>query len=561
MKIGNPIRNIQRWREVQAILLRYGFGMLIDREEIQDVRRVLHDKLRLPVGEFDNRGLPERVRLMLTELGPTYVKLGQILSSRTDLLPEDWIAELAKLQDSVAPFPYEQVRQIIQAELGALPEDIYRDFEPEPMAAASIGQVHLARLPVEGQVVVKIQRPEIVEQIQADCEMMHNLAHLAETRTAWGRQYGVSDIVQEFTRTLTRELDYQNEARNADRLRRNLAAIPHVHVPVIYWNLVTPRVLTMEAIRGIKINDLEALDAAHVDRVALADVFIRSIFQQLLIDGFFHADPHPGNLFVEPEDDTLVFLDLGMMGVFLEEQRNQLSNLVQAVLRHDSREVTRLVMTIGTPYKPVREPALRRDVDQIIERYLTAALSEISFAALLTELLTTIFGHGIRLPGELTLGIKTLIQAEMVARTLNPKIRVTDVLQSVVQQILWHQFNPRVLGEQISGKLQELLHILQIVPGAAATLLKQIEDGAVRVQVDLPLLEQSARPFQANANRQTLGILLAGLLIGSAIAMGVPPQQTWGMIPVLGAVGFTVGIIVSVGVVIVIFWDLLRGKK
>lgn len=559
MKPPAPLRNLQRWREVQAILLRYGFDILIGNEEVQEVRRLLHDRLRIPLGDLDTRSLPERVRLMLIELGPTYVKLGQIASSRSDLLPAEWIDELSKLQDDVPPFPYEQVCQTISETLGAPPEEIFSTFDPRPIAAASIGQVHRARLPAEGAVVVKVQRPHIASQVEADMEIIRKVAHLAEARTAWGRQYGVSAIIEEFARTLRAEMDYHNEARNADRLRRNMASIAQVRVPIIYWNLVSERVLTMEEIAGIKINDVAALDAARVDRVALAEVFIRSIFQQLLIDGYFHADPHPGNLFVDAQDGTLIFLDLGMMGQFLDEQRQQLGEMVQAILRRDSRAVAQLVMEIGTPYKPVREMALRRDLDQIINRYLNASLAEISFAALLTDLLTAVFRHGIRLPSELTLGIKTLVQAEAVARNLNPHIQVVDILQAVARQLLWQRLNPREILERASSSLQEMTHLLQQTPRALAALLRHAESGKLGVHMDTSALQQPAQHLGVIANRLTAGVILVGMSVGSAIALGLPRENVWPGISILAGIGFTFSMLVGGLLVWGVLMELWRG--
>ncbi len=561
MPINNPVRNLQRWRHVQAVLLRYGFDILIDKEEIEEARQWLREKLHWRLGEFERRSVPERVRLMLEELGPAYIKLGQIMASRSDLLPPEWVAELAKLQDEVAPYPYEQVHQVITGELGAPPEGLFDHFDPQPLAAASIGQVHRARLPDRRLVVVKIQRPGIEPQIRADVAIMREIARLIETHTTWGREYGVIGIADEFTRALFDEIDYCNEGHNADRLRHNLASQPRVHVPLVYWELVTPRVITMEEVRGIKINDLEALDQAGIDRAALAEVFIRSMFQQSLIDGFFHADPHPANLLVDPEDGVLNYIDLGMMGTLIAEQREQLGDMVIAALQRDSREIVRIALVIGTPFREVQEMALRRDVDRILNRYLTVALSDISFTAILSEVMSIIFKHGIRLPSDLTLGAKALTQAEAIARTLDPEIKIIEIGQAVAQQITWRRLAPRTVMTHLTQDIRETVRVARAIPQTIDRLLHQIEGGALRVKLDASDLKGQVRHLYMIANRLTAGLIVAGLVIGSAIAMGIPPQQSWAFIPVLGVVGFSVATALGVMLVTSVLLDIRRTRR
>ncbi len=554
MPIHNPVRNLQRWRQVQSILLRYGFDVLIDQSEIKEARRFLHEKLHLSIGEFDDRSMPERVRLMLQELGPTYVKLGQMLSSRSDLLPEAWVRELTKLQDDVASFAQAQVRQVIQEELGAPPEELFAWFEPAPIAAASIGQVHRALLADQQAVVVKVQRPDIGPQIRADMEILREIARVIEARSALGRHYGVKGIVEEFARSLDDELDYRNEGRNAERLRRNMAAINGVHVPFIYWRLTTARVLTMEWVQGNKITDLEALSLTDLDPQALADTFIRSMLKQVLIDGFFHADPHPANVFVDPDSGALVFLDLGMMGQILEEQRTELGNLVLAIKRQDAQEIVRVALTIGSAYGPVQEIKLRRELDRLLDRYLTAALSEISFAQLINEVLTLLFAHHVRLPHDLTLAVKALVQAEEIARTLDPEIQIIEVARAVAQQIIWQRLDPRTFLLRLPKNVRETLRLLRALPEAAEQLLKQVQRGKLVVELDAPDLSERAHDFYVVANQLALALVLLGMTIGSAIAMSASPEIAWGIVRALGVVGFILAMGLSAGLA----WRVLR---
>lgn len=550
----NPIRNLQRWQQVQSVLLRYGFDILIENNEVKEVRRFLKDKFYLPLGKFDDeRNMPEKVRLMLQELGPTYVKLGQMLSSRNDLLPEDWVAELSKLQDNVLPFSEDKAKEVITRELKAPLDQLFMWFDSQPIAAASIGQVHQAMLPDGQPVVVKVQRPGIVPQVKSDMEIIGMVAQIVEERTAWGKRFGVMGIVNEFARNMHDELDYTNEGRNAQQFRRNMASIPKVYVPFIHWQLVTPHVLTMERIRGVKINNLEAIDQAGINRKKLADTFVRSMFKQILIDGFFHADPHPGNVFVNLENGKLVFLDLGMMGLLVEEQQTELGNLILAIQQRNAEEVVRAALSFGTAFGPIDQLTLRRDVTRLLNRYLTASLSEISISQLLKEMLTVLAEHNLRLTHELTMALKALVQAEEIARTLDPEIQIIEIIRSLGQQLIWQRLNPRLLLMRLARDAQDITRLAYALPKLTEQLLKQAKDGELSIRLEIPGMPKQIEHFYVIANRLTAGIVLAGMAIGSAIAMAVSPQYSWSFIPIIGVIGFIVSI--SIGSALV--WRVL----
>lgn len=553
INIKQPVRNIQRWREVQGILLRYGFDVLFDKKEISEIREVLKDKLKISVGEFDKLSTPERMRLMLEELGPTYVKLGQVLSSRTDLLPEAWLTELVKLQDTVPSFPLETVNRTIEKELGKPPREIFLDFDETPLAAASIGQVHRATLKDLSPVVVKIQRPGIEKQIVSDLEIMRQIAQLIENRTAIGKKYRPVDIVDDFTKTLLDEIDYTNEASNADRLRRNMADQKGIHVPAIYWELTTNHILTMEAINGVKINNLAKIDEAGIDRTELATRFINSIFHQVLFDGFYHMDPHPGNLLVNLEDQSLNYIDLGMMGRLLPEQRDLLVEMIQAIIQNDSRQVVRTALVLGTPVGDVDLNGLQRAVDKIIGRYLNASLEQISLAPLINEIMSTFMKYQIRLPSELTLSVKPLIQGEGVAFDLDPSLQIIDIVRSVYRQVLRHRMDPQYLTTEAVKAVRETNRLLHKLPPAMDRLLDQVQDGSFGIRLEMDAFSHHVHRLETSVNRLTNALALAGMIIGSAIAMGVSPQNSYRFIPIIGTVGF----VISMGFAFILVWTVL----
>lgn len=540
---------------MQAILLRYGFDILIDQKDIQEARRILHDKFRIQVGDSGDRTLPERVRLMLEELGPTYIKLGQILSSRTDLFGPEWIDEFSRLHDAVPPFSFEHVQKIIERDLASPLDEIFIEFDPEPVAAASLGQVHRAMLRDMQPVVVKVQRPDIQSQIQSDIEIIRLVAQQIESRTSWGKRFGITAIIEEFAVTLNQELDYRNEATNADRLRRNMTNFGRVHVPLVYWNYVTEHVLTMEAIQGFKITDLAAFDAAGIDKTAVADTLVRSIFQQLLIDGFYHADPHPGNLLIDPETGKLNYIDLGMMGRLLPEQCQILGELVNALMNRDSLEISHLLLSIGKTWQPTNETRLRRTIDHLLHRYLEATLEQISFSHLLSEILTTIYKNGVQLPSEYVLAIKALIQGEDVALKLDPQLAIIDIGKAISNQYLWQRYNPQAL---FSG---ETMRLARSLPRVIEVLLRQIENGALRIGLDIPDFSKNINHAYIISNRLTASVIVTGMLIGSSIAMNVSPTESWFLIPILGIIGFILSMTVGIMLVWSVFFDLLRSRR
>jgi len=563
MFLARPVRNLRRWRDIQVILLRYGFDFLIEQEELAEVRALLMKRFKLRGSEYLSLSLPERVRLMLEELGPTYIKMGQILSSRSDLLSPEWRNELARLQDEVPSFPFDVVRTIIQEDFGRPIEDLFFSFDENTLAGASIGQVHRAVLMNMEKVVVKVRRPDVIPQVQSDLEMIHELARLVENTTTWGKRYGVVSIIEEFTRTLMREMDYRNEATNAIRLGKILSGMQGVHVPHIYWHLTSERVLTMEYIDGIKVNNLEALNEIGADRIQLADSLVQSLFKQLLVNGFFHADPHPGNLLVDLKDHSLVFIDLGMMGSLLPEQRRILGDIVHSLLRRDSEDVTRLVMSIGTPFEKVNEHLLMREIDFIINRYLDVALEDVSVAALIGEVLSIVFKSGLRLPSEFSLALKTIMQGEDVARTLDQKIVIVDIARTAAQQLLIDFLNPKKFVDQVNDVLRELLRLRKIIPRALESILHQLESGTFTVAIDIPDFENIINSLIIIATRLTAGWILVGMLIGSALAMSTSPGGK-GIIPILGMIGFVAALIFGAILVWSVVHDILitnRRKK
>jgi len=357
-RISRPIRHLQRYRHILTVFTRHGFGFALSHFPAEPLwLRDLH-----PVPERERASLPAHFRQALEELGPAFVKLGQMLSTRPDLLPPDYIAELSRLQDRVKPRPWEEMRPVLEASLEAPLSEVFGEITIEPLASASLAQVYAAKLRTRQKVVIKVQRPNIRPNIRTDLEILHDLARYAQEHTPLGQVYDLVEIAEDFAHTLHNELDYTIEGRNADRFRRNFAGEEAVHIPWVYWEYTTERVLVLEYIEGIKINDIEAIDAAGYDRGKIANNAARMIVQEVLQDGYFHADPHPGN-FVVMKDEVIGAMDFGIVGYLSHTDRVNLIRLSNVAVQEDAKGVTDALIHIGAAPPDVDRDSLTRDIE------------------------------------------------------------------------------------------------------------------------------------------------------------------------------------------------------
>jgi ubiquinone biosynthesis protein len=518
---------------------------------------------RVVIGNRDtlaDAGGPERIRAMLQQLGPTYVKIGQMMASRADILPPEWIEELSKLQSEAAPFGYDDVVAIITKELGSGPDILYATFDPIPFAAASTAQVHQARLHDGTLVAVKVQRPRIVAKTQADLGVMQELAVVAEKRLALARQIGLRDIVAEFARGVLKELDYRNEAYHARRLADGMSRFPEVHIPRVWDELSGQRVITMEFINGIKISKADELRAAGFDTTELGTVFIRSIIKQVMIDGFFHGDPHPGNIFADPESRQIVFLDLGLVGQLNPQQRIDLLGLIYAVKDVDIPGIGDGLLALGKPTRQFDETAFRDDIDRLARQYLVYGKAT-SLGSALGGFLGAVFEDGLRLNGELTLAMKAVIQAEETARALSFDIDLGEAAMTEARAALLDSFTPERVQKQLQGSAvrigKELARRVPNLEGAALSWLDQFNKGKFVVEVDTKGLEKSISSVSDIGRQATVGVIVVGQLIGTAIVMAIllqPSLTQFQGLAYLAMIAFAVTLVVSFVVLFRVFF-------
>jgi ubiquinone biosynthesis protein len=494
---------------------------------------------------------PERIRAMLQQLGPTYVKIGQMMASRSDILPPDWIDELSKLQSEAAPFAYEDVVAIITKELGSGPDVLYETFDPVPFAAASTAQVHQARLHDGTLVAVKVQRPRIVAKTQADLGVIQELAGVAEKRLAIARKVGLRAIVAEFARGVLKELDYRNEAYHARRLADGMARFPEIHVPLVWDELSGQRVITMEFVNGIKISKADELRAAGFDTEALGTIFIRSIIKQVLIDGFFHGDPHPGNILADPESKQLIFLDLGLVGQLSAQQRIDLLGLIYSIKDVDIPGIGDGLLALGKPTRQFDEAGYRGDIDRLARQYLIYGKAD-SLGNALGAFLGAVFDNGLRLDSQLTLAIKAVIQSEETARALSFDIDLGEAAVTEARAALLESFTPEKIQKQVQGSAvrigKELARRVPNLENAALSWLDQFNKGKFVVEVDTKGLEKSIASVSDIGRQATVGVIVVGQLIGTAIVMAILLQPTLTQfqgLAYLAMIAFAVTLIVS----------------
>jgi ubiquinone biosynthesis protein len=545
-----------RYREIATVLTRHGLAWLIavlDLERFIALPRRLIGRRRLA----EVSTTPEHLRQALEELGPTFIKLGQVLSTRPDLLSPEYQRELAKLQDRAPAVAVSEVRAVLVAELGQSVETAFATFDDEPLAAASIGQAHTATLPDGTAVVVKIRRPGAVEQIEADLGIIQQLATAASRRWAFADRYDLEGLAHEFAQTLRAELDYLREAGNAERFAANFRDDSAVHVPRVYRQLTTARVLTLERLSGIKIDDLAALDAASIDRRALAERAATIILKMIVDDGFFHADPHPGNFFVEP-GGRIGLIDYGMVGVIDTLTRDRLARLALAISSQDAGALVDALLELGVARLPPERDLLRRDLADLLARYYERALGEIAIGPLIAEVLALIRRYRLRLPPNLALLVKTVMMEEGLGTRLDPTFQMTTVLAPYARRLLLRHYSPVLWARRFSQAGLEAADLGADLPRHLRRLLGNLERGDLQLTVRPTDMEPLLRRAERLVNRLVLGILAAAFVNGLAVLLSTYHLAGWERWSgAFFALGFTIAALLGV----YLAWSILRSGR
>jgi len=555
--IGRTYRHLNRYRQILAVLFKYGFGDLLEMLKIDQYIEVgLQMISRKRANRVEPLNRPQRLRMAFEELGPTYIKLGQILSTRPDLVPMEYIEELSKLQDKIPAFPFAQVRKSVSAEFGMPPEDLFDSLEEEPFASASIGQVHRAVLKDGEAVAVKFQRPGIEKIIEVDLEIMLHLATLAERHIEELSFHRPVKIVEEFARTLEKEIDYQNEATNMERIARHFLDDPHVYIPKVFRETTTTRVLTTEFIEGIKISDIESLEAAGLDRTILTARGADLVLKQIFVHGFFHADPHPGNIFVLP-DNVICLLDFGMTGIVDRQTREDFVDLLDSIVHQNEVRAAQVLLKLTYWENEPERRQFEREVADFMGRHLYKPLKDIELGKLLQQLLELATGLRLRIPPDIFLMMKAFSTVESVGHMLDPNFDMIAQATPFITEVKLARYKPQRIADDVYDLATRLLHFFQQFPKDLLDLASLIRQQRLRLQIEHRGLETMLATHDRISNRISFSILIAALIIGSAlIVISETPPLIYG-ISLIGILLFSAAAIMGIWLLVAI---LRKGK-
>ncbi|HHE72255.1 MAG TPA: AarF/ABC1/UbiB kinase family protein [Chloroflexi bacterium] len=543
---SRPVRHLQRYREILSVFTRHGFGFALSHLPAEPLwLRELH-----PFPRQEPASLPYHFRCALEELGPTFVKLGQILSTRPDVLPPSYIEELSNLQDKVQPLPWDVIEPVIREELDRPLSEVFEEIHTVPLASASLAQVHTARLVTRERVVLKVQRPHILRTLKTDLEIIHDIARYVQNRTPLGRLYDLVGIADDFADTLNNELDYRVEGRNADRFRENFRNEPAIHIPRVYWAYTSRRLLVMEYIEGIKIDDIETLDQAGFDRDKIARNAARMIIQEVLLDGFFHADPHPGN-FVVMEGEVIGAMDFGIVGFLSQADRVNLIRLYTAAVQMNAKGVADDLIHIGAAPPDVDRQGLTRDIARLLHRYEGMPLQEIRMQELMAQIRPLAFEYRLRFPTDLWLLTKTLSMMEGIGLRLSPGFDIFEFSRPYVTRLMVQAVLPkRTWGSEALRRGLAWTDLLDELPYAGRLLIDRLEK---REPMRLALEQESLAYLDRLATRLALSMIIAGMIIGLAWLIPTVSAASWVVQAVVG-ISFLTALLLGAWFV----WSVIR---
>lgn len=548
-KTFSVMRDFGRIRTIARILMRYGWGDIADKIGKNSLISRIGNRFASEVSkEILALPMEVRARLAFQELGPTFVKLGQVLATRPDIFPPNWIAEFSKLQNQVPAVPFDALLPELEQALGKSPFEVFRDLQIEPIAGASIAQVHLARLQDGTPVVLKIRRPHVRERIDADLRLLSHIGRLIESEVEGARRFQPGKIIHQFARSLARELDFALEGRNTERFARNFADDENIEFARIHWEYTSESLLVMSYIDGIPGNDLATARARGLDLVLLGERGANAVLKMVLLDGFFHADPHPGNVFYLPEN-RLAIIDCGMVGRISMARRDEIADLLAALVSRDI-DTLRDILIAWADGATIDETRLGADIEEFISNYDNAPLKHMSFGNVLNDLTTIMRENQLAVPPDLTMLFKALITLEGLGRQLDPDFQIVRHLTPFVKKVIIDRYMPGALFKRGRRGLGNLTRAVAGLPGDVSQVLREAARGRLKVNLDLKRLDHFGRQLDHSTNRLTLGLITAALIIGSSIVMTVQGGPTIFGLPAFGFMGFFLAFVIGVMLVI-----------
>lgn len=550
-RLDKGYRNLMRYRQIVGILIKYGFAEIVDRMNLRAYVQ-LGKRFGKKKAETAKRLSPaERIRLALEELGPTFIKLGQVLSTRSFLVPADLLRELIKLQDEVKPLPFDELESYLERELEAPIHECFAGFDQDAIASASIAQAHRARTHEGDEVVVKIQRPDVDKLIATDLDILADLAYLMDRFIPESRQFDPKGLVQELSRTIRRELDFMLEGRNVEIFAQNFREFPNVYVPRVFWDLTTGNVLTTEYIDGIKISEIDTLREAGCDLKFIAEIGGHFILKQIFQDGFFHADPHPGNLFVR-DGDTIVPIDFGMMGRLDDDLLEEVSDLLIGTIQKDADLIIRVLINLGSLDEDRDVRALRTDIAGFIDRYYGMPLRRINMQSIIADVFDVVTRHQLRAPSNLMLLMKAMGTYEDLGRKLDPDFEIISLAKPYVRKLMWQRLNPQKLAYEGLKTLRDFYDLLKVLPRETELLMRRVKHGHFAIELQDRGLQNLMLEMDRASNRISFSLIIAALIVGSSLILNKPVGPMMFGFPLFGLLGYLFAGILGIWLVIAI---------
>jgi ubiquinone biosynthesis protein len=539
IQLNRNIRSIRRYRQIIGIMIKYGFDHLLEylnlSQFVAKSRRVLHRK----ESYLAQLSPAERMRLALEELGPSFIKLGQLLSTRPDVIPRNFVAEFEKLQDNVPSFPFAEFKAQISLELGKTAEEVYSYLDPVPIAAASIAQVHRARVMSGEEVVVKVRRPGVVEVIETDIDVLMGLALLMERHMPGSDIYDPVGLVKEFARTIRREMDFAREGHTIEKIRDNFGGDATLHFPKVYWEETAKGVLTMEYINGIKVSDLAAIERAGLDRKLIARRGADAFLKMVLEHGFFHGDPHPGNVLILP-GNVICLLDYGIVGRLDAQMKGYLTDILLAILKRDVDEVISLLAHSGEFGESLNSRGLKRDLSEFIDSYYEIPLQEIEVGQMLVEFIDIITTYHIKLQPDLMLLAKALVIIEGMGRELDPHFDMVEHLKPFMEQAIREKMSPGRFAKDMGAIVMSYVNLTKNLPREVREILHRLNRNKFKIDLEHRGLDLFSKEMDKSMNRLSSSLIIAALIIGSSIIMQTDKGPLIMDFPAFAFLGYTI---------------------
>ena len=531
-------RDVGRLNTIAGVLIRHGLGDVVHRLGLTDrLDRAGQALMWEHAADLARLETPVQVRLAMEELGPTFVKLGQILAGRADLFGPEWIAEFEKLHSHVPAVPLEALRPQLREDLGGEPEAVFARFDTEPLAAASIAQVHRAQLQDGTEVVVKIRRPGIADTIAADLRLLARLAALAEEQLPWLKPYRPQRLVAELAKSLQRELDLASECRSAERIAKNMAALPWIVVPRVHWAHTRERVNVQDFVGGVAGHHLEQLTEQGYDRRLLAQRGAQAVLKMIVEDGLFHADPHPGNVFYL-QGNRIAFIDFGMVGRLSAKRRGELLALLLGLVERDAQAVADVLLDWTGDDSSADIDALEAEIETFVDQYYGVPLAQLSLGGMLSDVTAILREHQLALPSDLALLIKAFITLEGLGRGLEPGFHMAEEALPLLRKVMRAQYRPKVLAQRAWRNLRRTLALVEKLPHDLSRLMRNARRGRLNIHLDIAHLRRVGDQLTQAANRISMALVIAALIVGSSIVMTVGGGPTLFGLPAFGFLGF-----------------------